>query len=673
MATIEDSAPGSLVVLDGSRPVPAAVIDLRDLGAILRRQRRWILWPVVVCTIGALLVALAMPARYKATAQILLDLQGLRVLQGDLTPRDQSGEAQLAEAESQLSVVSSGNVLKAVVEREKLKDDPEFGAAPTGLLSSILGQFTSSGSEDRALKALQILRRRLETGQPNKSFVIDLSAWSVSPAKAARLANAVAAAYLDQDLMSKNDAAKRTDAALVSRLAELQERVSRSAHLVEDYKAQNKIVAAGGQLVNEQQLSEVNNQLVLARTATAEQGARYEDIQRLMQNHAEPDAIAEVIHSPSITALRSRYAEAKQKEANASAILGPRHPTVQAAAAEVEQSRRRVDEEVSRIARTALSDYNRARSNEDKLERNLDALKAGALITNDSLVRLRELERQAESDRAIYNAFLNRAKEVAEQVGVENSNSRIITPAVPPASQSGPPRMLIVAGSCLIGLIGGIGLALLREQFDPAILSERELVSELGLRILAVLPNSTGTASPVFAAESRQAAAMHRLLNELRSTSRADGGNLVLVMSPDNSDVRSVIALNLAICAGADGDRVLLVNDDPHHHRFMTGASRVVRTPWDQVEVLRVPLDGSDLQAADELCDAIAARNHRYDLIVIDCSLRSSDPAVRIFASFVDDIVMVVQSGYTSREGLRAGIDVLGSTQTKLAGAVLAR
>jgi polysaccharide biosynthesis transport protein len=482
--------------VDEQKPAPAAVIDLRDIFAILRRQLKWVLWSALICTLIGTMIAFALPTRYTATAQILLDVHGLQVMQGDLTPRvDRASDALLADAESQLQVVSSGSVLMSVVEREKLQDDPEFGAAPPGWLSYFFG---SSGQEDRVLKATRILQNRMGTRRPDKSFVIDISVSSKDPAKAARLANAIATVYLEREFEAKTEASKRISGSLQSRLAELRERAARSARCVEDFKEQNKIIGASGELVTEQQLSTLNKQLMQARAATAERRARYEDVRRLQRSTAEPDAIAEAIESPTITALRSQYAEAKQAEANKTAILGPRHPQVIAAAAQVAQSRRRIDEELSRIAETALSDFNRARASEEEIQRSVDALKGDVTKTNQQQVRLRELESEAESDRAVYTAFLNRAKEVGEQQDLNDTNSRIITRAVPPTAKSSPPRMLIIAGSFILGLIGGGMIGLLREQFNPTIISARELATDFRMRVLAELSDYADGPSPVF-------------------------------------------------------------------------------------------------------------------------------------------------------------------------------
>jgi polysaccharide biosynthesis transport protein len=668
------------------KPAPAAVIDLRDIFVTLKRQAKWVFWSALICTILGATVAYLLPTQYTATAQVLLDVHGLQVLQGDLTPRaDRASDALISDAESQLQVVSSGSVLRSVVEHEKLQDDPEFGAAPPSFLSTLFG---GSGQEDRVLKAARILQNRMGTRRPDKSFVIDISVSSKDPAKAARLANAIASVYLEREFDARVEASKRTSGELLSRLNELRERTVQSARRVEEFKEQNKILGASGELVNEQQLSALNRQLVQARALTAERRARYEDVQRLQRSSAEPDAIAEAMDSQTITALRSQYAEAKQAEANKVAILGPRHPQVVAAAAQVAQSRRRIDEELSRIAATALSDYNRARSNEQEIERSVDDLKGDVTKTNQHMVRLRELETEADSDRAVYTAFLNRAKEVGEQQDLNNTNSRIITRAVAPTGKSGPPRMLIVAGSLVFGLIAGSMIGLLRDQFNPTVVSARQLAAEFGMRVLAELPGNAAAPSPVFAPDSPQAAAMHHLVGILRSRSGADGADVTLITAPSgHADTRSIIALNLAVSAGAAGAHVLLVISDPQRYAATPPAGgtalarsgpanfadRIVPTPWPGVEFLHLlPTGGYDRRANERLHDVIADAADAFDLIVIDDGLTSTESVLLASPRFLDNVIMVVESGNTRRDELQEGLEALRQSRSKLAGAVLA-
>jgi uncharacterized protein involved in exopolysaccharide biosynthesis len=101
---------------DERKRTPAAVIDLRDIFVILKRQGKWVFWSALICTIIGTIVAYMLPTQYMATAQVLLDVHGLQVMQGDLTPRaDRASDALLSDAESQLQVVSSGSVLRSVV------------------------------------------------------------------------------------------------------------------------------------------------------------------------------------------------------------------------------------------------------------------------------------------------------------------------------------------------------------------------------------------------------------------------------------------------------------------------------------------------------------------------------------------------------------------------------
>jgi hypothetical protein len=129
-----------------------------------------------------------------------------------------------------------------------------------------------------------------------------------------------------------------------------------------------------------------------------------------------------------------------------------------------------------------------------------------------------------------------------------------------------------------------------------------------------------------------------------------------------------------------DGDRqqqaammALRDEDDEQQEKLMRLANRVVRTPWDGVKFLRVFAPGNnEQQTAYGMRDAIMGKAEKFDVIVIDGGSPSSDPAVRAFPTFVDDILIVVERGHTTRDQLRDGLEALGPTQVKLEGAVLA-
>jgi Mrp family chromosome partitioning ATPase len=174
----------------------------------------------------------------------------------------------------------------------------------------------------------------------------------------------------------------------------------------------------------------------------------------------------------------------------------------------------------------------------------------------------------------------------------------------------------------------------------------------------------------------------------LREPVPGRGARIVLVTSPDSANARSVVALNLALCAGEDGERVLLVDGDREQQaammaitsengadaeKLMSIANRVVATPWQRVKFLRVfQRAGTDQQAAYRIRDAIVAEAGKFDLVVVDGGLVLSDPYVRKFATFVDDVVVVAESGKSNRDRLQEAIEALGANRAKVAGAVLA-
>jgi polysaccharide biosynthesis transport protein len=709
MESIVSTIEGASRALTVRPDAPAAVVDLRGVVEIARRRLPWIVGSAAVFIAAALIYVLVTPARYVATTQLLLDPNGLQIVNNDLTPRSTQSEISLAEIESQLQVAGSEVVLANVVEREHLASDPEFGEARDGLLTQLVGLFIPAPTkQDRSLKAMRVLQNRLEARRPEKTFVLNLSVWTEDANKSARIANALAIAYLEQESASKADAALRTNASLMARLDELRQRAQESDNRVEQYKAQNKIISAGGQLVNEQQLSEVNRRLAIARERTAQQSSRYTEIERLRHGNASPDAIAELTDSATFMALRTKYAEAKQAEANALSALGPRHPALQAAKAQVEASRKLVDEEVTRMARSALSDLNRSRANEQAIESSLDALKQLASKTNAAQVKLRELEREAESNRAVYVAFLNRAKEVGEQRRLDKSNARVITHALPPPAKSNPPRLLVLAGSLCVGLITGFGLGLLREQFDSTLYSARQITADVGLAVLAVLPRQpprrgwwpgrAGRNPDLLAFASSNPASgedvpIRRLRDGLLDSMPMNETRLVLVTSFDGLCARSIVALDLARSAAAGGERVLLIDGDPGQHRLTSSFARadgagfrevlegrvglsdvVVRTPWQGVILLTVGSTSSHngtRQLRRPSGDAISGQLRPFDLVVVDGRFPFSDPLARGFSKIVDDVVVVVEAGISRKEDLHHVLRTLTSNKMNVRGAVL--
>lgn len=473
MFTIEN-APGELSKTEkpaGKREAQAEaeapnLAQLTDPGWLLTTLWQRKLWIVAAALIGALLAALAslmIAPKYVSTAQLFIDPRDLRVLQNEVSPNAVGSDptSTTAYLESQARVIASDSIKTRVIQQEGLDKDPEFGgeATKSGLMALLGDLLPSSGAppRDGMLYALSALDKNVTVRRGERTFVIDISVTSRDAMKAARIANGLAAAYLEDQASVRAEAAKRATEALTGRLEELRNRLRSAEDKAEKYKEANNIVGAGGKSISEEQLALNNAQLVALRTRVTEAKAKYDQTRSVNPSGIEAGAIPEAVASNTMTALRSQLGAALNKEADLLASLGARHPALASAQAQVRDARRQIAEELSRIARAAKVEYDRAAESERQISRRVEELKSQQYAVGRASVELRELEREVESSRVVYDVFLRRARETGELSGIDTTNARIISNAVPPLEKSGITRRTIV----MLGGVGGAGLGVM--------------------------------------------------------------------------------------------------------------------------------------------------------------------------------------------------------------------
>ena len=441
----------------------------------LWRGRRWLLVGVAAALTLNLVAELTLTPRYRAVSQILIGPVDLRGVDKSVMPPAQTADANVIEVESETRVLTSDKVLQRVVETERLVADPEFnsrassaGGKLIAMLAAVVGlKPKPAPTGDATFGALRQLQRDVTAKRTERTYVVDLTVETSNGNKSARLANAVIQAYFAEQSAAHSEAARRVTESLTSRLTELRERVRHAEEEVERYKSEQGIVGASGRLVDEQQLTELNNQLTAAQARTAEARARYEQVQRLQGRGADRGSTNEAVQSTTVGLLREQYAAIAQREANLAAQLGPQHPYVTEARAQVRNAQRLVTEEVARVADASHSEYERALANEEALTGNLHALKQRAIATGLAFVKLRELEREVDASRAVYESFLVRARETREQERLDTVNVRVLSDAQPTLDRSWPPRRLILLMAALAaGLLGGAGLAYVAERLN---------------------------------------------------------------------------------------------------------------------------------------------------------------------------------------------------------------
>lgn len=461
------AVPAPTLPSPAEREIPEPPLQ-EDPWGFVRRNKVYPLAGLLAALLAALVIELVVTPGYRATIEILIGTNDLRLVEKSVLPAAPAFDSNVMQVETETRILTSDRVLRRVVRRERLTDDAEFqtrnGPGLDGLIDALRSAVGKPPERakiaDRELDALRLLQRNIIARRTERTYVIDLTVESNDPEKSARIANAIGTAYLDEQADARAEAARRATESLSGRLNEQRERVKQAEEQVELYKAQHNIVDAGGRLVDEQQLTELNNKVTVARARTSETKARYDQVLQLRRGGLDQGAIPEATQSGTLGLLRDQYGTTARQEANLAAELGPRHPSVIEARAQLREAQQQIGAELGRIAEANRIDYERAQANETTLTNNLADLKQRAVDTGLASVRLRELEREAEASRAVYESFLVRAREIGEQEHLDTANVRILADAQPPPGRSWPPRrLLLLPGLLMLGLFGSIALA----------------------------------------------------------------------------------------------------------------------------------------------------------------------------------------------------------------------
>ena len=476
---------------------------VEQLTGFVRRQFPIFVF-IVACSLALGLVYLATtPPSFTSHAIMLIDSSKLRVLQQQDAP---IGDIPIdtAQVETQVEVLKSENIGLSVIKELKLADDPEFAGSGGGLIGKVLAYFDSSEQQSESQltrRALgQFVAKRTVT-RVGRTYVLDIGYTSLDATRSAAIANAIADAYIVDQLEAKYQATKRASVWLQDRIKELRQQASDADRAVLDYKEKNKIVtvsgtsASGPRLLGEQQIDDMNTQLGTARAAAEEAKARLERINEVLKKDVPDATVADTLHSEVINRLRNNYLDLAAKEAIWSARYGANHLAAVNLRTQMFELRRAMQDELGRIAEGYKSDYEISKSRVDGLERSLGDLVANSQATNRDRLGLNDLESTAKVYHTIYDNFLQRYMEAIQQQSFPITEARVISAAAAPQRKSGPIASTVLGIAGLIGIMLSFGAAVLREAMDQVFRTTREVENTLHTNCLAVLPLLGGSSA----------------------------------------------------------------------------------------------------------------------------------------------------------------------------------
>jgi polysaccharide biosynthesis transport protein len=659
-----------------------------------------------------------MPPRYKATTIVLVDPRQPRVTQNEAVISGIGADA--AAVESQVELIESSALARRVIARLKLDHDAEF-ATPSLLdhvvrgMQALLGG-PSADTEQEMSRLVSKFQKGLVVRRRGLTYVLEISYLASTPGKAARLSDAVAEAYLEDQRVAKSEITARTSTWLVERIEEMRGRVRAAEEAVAAYKSANNIVdvTQGNRLVS-RQVEDITQQLALQRSRTADARARLDGIQQGANRISDPAALSESLQSQVIANLRTQYTEAARIEAEYGALYGSKYPGLVAVRAQLADIRKQIEAEIARILIAVRNEYQVAAAHEASLEATLLKLKQQSGQYNEANVKLQELEREAQANRALFEQFLNRAKETTEQQSLQIPDARIISPALIPLKPDRPPTLVLLLVAAIGGAILGFGLVFALERLRRGFRTADEIEALLSLPTFGILAASQEVANgrqPAFRRTYLRArtarlgsgrhddvvAASEANLRAIRARLRhGQSGRpceTLIILSTLPGEGKTTFARNYAVACAQSGLRTLLVDADMYTRSAtrmfgISGAglrdvvagdvplfSAMRKEPRSGLHILGACDEQKAVNPAEEMDDQRIAAMLRecekhFDLVVVD------SPAVLPTAGQVpmmqhaDRALLVVEWERTDRQAVAEAIDLLGADLGKIAGVVL--
>tara|TARA_E500000305_G_scaffold92432_1_gene80499 strand:- start:2621 stop:4828 length:2208 start_codon:yes stop_codon:yes gene_type:complete len=693
------------------------MIDLRQVMLALRRNVRMIVTIAVSITLITLVVTLQLTPLYTATAKVLIDTRQSNVVDVEAVLSGLSADT--STVDSQVEIIRSQALAFRVIDTLDLMSDPEFNSvlreeswvSTLNPLTYVRGLFPGAARDEEEQKqgerigTVTIFTSRLSVRRTARTQVISVEFTSEVPRKAERIANAIADAYLVDQLEAKYEAARRATEWLDGRLQDLRDQVKATEETAELFRAAHGLIDADGSTLTEQQLKEINSQLLLARAELDGNRARLSRVRELVNRGSGFDSIAEVLSSDVIRDLRREQSELIRKEAQLRARYGERHPSIIEIKDERRDLDRQIQSEVSRIVVGLENQVAVASTRVRSLERSLAATTATAGEREHDRVRLRELQREANSNRTLYESFLGRFKETRQQEDLQEADARIISRATLPVEKSSPRTTLNIALALVASIMLGISAAFVREHLDDLFRTPRELEEVLGLPVLATVPllkekdlaGAQAGKSPHRFVKAKPLSAYSESFRELQAAlALSDVDNppkSVLITSALPNEGKTTTTVSFATSLARAGLNVVLVDADLRR----PSVQKIIgdeRSEFDMIDLLthsctlddalqtssdggfeylattRQPANPADLLASDAMKDLLSKLRQRFDMVIVDSPpiLPVSDS--KSLSSQLDKVIFVVKWQDTPESAAEQSVAKLKDFGADLAGTI---
>jgi capsular exopolysaccharide synthesis family protein len=713
---LDPGSHGAVDVFSPSARVPHIDLSprephLHDYLFILRKHQ-WLILSFLLTVVTIVSIAtFRMRPVYVATAKIEIDREDSNVLP---FPGNNSYDVMMDMEnylETQSRILTSETLALQTIRISGLGSHPDFagGNGPSEAIA------TGSLANQKRPPEISAFLGSLSVKRVPNSSLLEVSFESTEPQVAARMLNTHLENYIEQNYRSRYDATMQASRWLAGQLDELKIKVERSENARIEYERQNQIWTVDDkQTMTTQRLGDLNRELTDAQSDRIKKQAFYE-----FAKAGELEAVPQLRNNSILQGLQNKRGDLSIQYTDAVNQYGPNFPKVQRLQAQIKN----VDEQITRQSKSIIveleNDYKAALQLEELRSKALDQQKADTNVMSEKMVQYNILRREAEANKALYEGLLTKLKEAGISAGLRSSNIHIVDPAMIPTTPARPAKARNIALAFLVGLVGGIGLALLREYLDNTVNTPDDIETLARLPSLAVVPafgdgafsekragflkgassNGHGKGMELVAQhlpKSQVAEAFRALRTALLLSQPDRPPKVILVTSALPREGKTIVAANLAVTLAQLGDKTVLVDADlrkPGIGRlldlgigkyaglssYLAGVSSLdlITVPHPAIPNLAaiptgpLPPNPADLLSSHRLTDAIAELRTKYKFIVIDSPPIMAATDAVILSVQADGVLLVVRSGETPKEAFTRARDLLTSVKSHLLGVVL--
>lgn len=693
-------------------------IDLLKLWQTIWYRKWGIISLVLVVTMVAILAVLAVTPIYRAAATLMIEQKGAKVVSIEQVYGLEGAGSEYLQ--TQFELLKSRALAERVVRQLNLTTHPEFDPRqqpePLIDIKGLLANFdfhkvvpaTLPGDleDPEALTEAEIFdevtrafMERVTIAPQGKSQLVQVQVEMADANTAAIAANALANGFIESQLEATMDMSLTATNWMNSRLGELRTKLKDSEDRLQAFReAENLVDVDGVATISAAELSLTGDRMIDARRQRAEAESQYRQVQAMRGGGWERLAtIPAVLGHPLIQQFKAEQAKAQAKVEELSKRYGPRHPAMTAARSELSAAQGSLKGQVEQIVAGIERNYQLAMANENSLQASFNANKSQIQEISRKEFQLRELQREVDGNRALYDTFMTRLKETAATADLETANARVVDPATVPTEPVKPKKTLIVAIAALLALFAGVGLTLLLDALNNTFKSTEEIESRLNIPVLGILPQlkiqERSELARMFTTDKEKS--FSESIRTIRTgvvLSGMDHPHKVMVITSSiPGEGKSTVSVNLAFALG-QMERVLLIDADLRRPTLAKSFEFPVGTPGlanliagtarleeciqqvDGIDMIcagTVPPNPLELLSSPRFAKAVEVLKNKYDRIIIDSPPTQAVSDAIVLSTFADSLLYVVKSASTHIPLVEKGVGQLLQNNAPVKGIVL--